>query len=408
MKEMQATLPQTFYIKPGKFIWSYLGTFLFMLGGCIENSWLSAWLNTQGFDQAHIGQIFAGYGIVVAITSWLSGVCVDVFGPKKVMVTGFIVYLLASVAFLNFALPSHDLGAILVTYMLRGVGYPLVCYSFLVRLTIQLDNHQQGIGTSLFWVVYNLGFTIIGPVVAASLIPELGHINVMWAGMGVALLGVLFMLVLERNEFILKPRTTPVFKELSAGISIMYERPRIGLAVIVKTINGLGTYGFVVVLPLFLLDKHFTLEEWASIWGITFISNQVFNIIFGWMGDKIGFRRTIQIFGSILTGVATLIVYWVPMIWGHNYVAFMLAMCLWGAGLAGFVPMTPLVPMMAPDKKGAANSAVNFGSGLGNFVGPALVSVLAGFGTGVVMYTMAGLYLFSGILVQFLKVPGEK
>ncbi|MBJ3300343.1 MFS transporter, partial [Salmonella enterica subsp. enterica serovar Corvallis] len=180
-------------------------------------------------------------------------------------------------------------------------------------------------------VVYNLGFTIIGPVVAASLIPELGHINVMWAGMGVALLGVLFMLVLERNEFILKPRTTPVFKELSAGISIMYERPRIGLAVIVKTINGLGTYGFVVVLPLFLLDKHFTLEEWASIWGITFISNQVFNIIFGWMGDKIGFRRTIQIFGSILTGVATLIVYWVPMIWGHNYVAFMLAMCLWGA-----------------------------------------------------------------------------
>lgn len=86
--------------------------------------------------------------------------------------------------------------------------------------------------------------------------------------------------------------------------------------------------------------------------GITFISNQVFNIIFGWMGDKIGFRRTIQIFGSILTGVATLIVYWVPMIWGHNYVAFMLAMCLWGAGLAGFVPMTPLVPMMAPDKKG--------------------------------------------------------
>lgn len=131
-----------------------------------------------------------------------------------------------------------------------------------------MDNHQQGIGTSLFWVVYNLGFTIIGPVVAASLIPELGHINVMWAGMGVALLGVLFMLVLERNEFILKPRTTPVFKELSAGISIMYERPRIGLAVIVKTINGLGTYGFVVVLPLFLLDKHFTLEEWASIWGL--------------------------------------------------------------------------------------------------------------------------------------------
>ncbi|HGU4080908.1 TPA: MFS transporter, partial [Escherichia coli] len=154
MKDMQAMLPQTFYIKPGQFIWSYLGTFLFMLGGCIENSWLSAWLNTQGFDQSQIGQIFAAYGIVVAVTSWLSGVCVDMFGPRKVMLAGFSVYLIASIAFLNFAIPSHDFSTILISYMLRGVGYPLVCYSFLVRLTIQLDNHQQGIGTSLFWVVY--------------------------------------------------------------------------------------------------------------------------------------------------------------------------------------------------------------------------------------------------------------
>lgn len=142
--------------------------------------------------------------------------------------------------------------------------------------------------------------------------------------------------------------------------------------------------------------------------GITFISNCVFNIIFGWMGDKIGFRRTIQIFGSILTGVATLIVYWVPMIWGHNYVAFMLAMCLWGAGLAGFVPMTPLVPMMAPDKKGAANSAVNFGSGLGNFCWAS-----AGLRSGRVRHRRGDVY-YGGALfiqrhpVQFLKVPGEK
>ncbi len=74
MKEMQATLPQTFYIKPVS-LSGATGTFLFMLGGCIENSWLSARLNTQGFDQAHIGQIFAGYGIVVAITSAIRRLC---------------------------------------------------------------------------------------------------------------------------------------------------------------------------------------------------------------------------------------------------------------------------------------------------------------------------------------------
>ncbi|PWD08258.1 MFS transporter, partial [Salmonella enterica subsp. enterica serovar Rubislaw] len=84
MKEMQATLPQTFYIKPGKFIWSYLGTFLFMLGGCIEKSWLSAWLNTTGFDQGHIGRIFAGWGVGVGFTPWIPGLGGGVFVFKKV------------------------------------------------------------------------------------------------------------------------------------------------------------------------------------------------------------------------------------------------------------------------------------------------------------------------------------
>lgn len=63
MKEMQATLPQTFYIKPGKFIWSYLGTFLFMLGGCIENSWLSAWLNTQDLIRRISGRFLPDMGL---------------------------------------------------------------------------------------------------------------------------------------------------------------------------------------------------------------------------------------------------------------------------------------------------------------------------------------------------------
>ncbi len=75
---MQATLPQTFIYKTGKFPSGATREHFYLCWAAVlRTADLSARLNTQGFDQAHIGQIFAGYGIVVAITSRLSGVCVD-------------------------------------------------------------------------------------------------------------------------------------------------------------------------------------------------------------------------------------------------------------------------------------------------------------------------------------------
>lgn len=393
---------------PVEFKWGYVGTFLFMLGSCIENSWFSAYLvNNLGFSVSQAATVFSAFGIMVALGSWLSGICVEVWGAKKVMLFGLIAYLAFSIPFMLIALPSENYLYILLFYMGRGLGYPLFCYSFLVWLTMDVDVNIQGRATSYFWIFYNLGFTIVGPVFAAQLIPFIGEVSVIWLGIALSILGSIVALVLTKKKFIVKERNTSPLAELKEGILIMFKRPRIGTAVIVKTINGLGTYGFVVVLPVYLMSKGYSMKEWSTIWGATFISNQIFNVIFGYMGDKIGFRKTIQLFGGTLTGVATIVVFLVPQMFGYNYWLFFIAMCFWGAGLAGFVPMTPLVPLMAPDNKGAANSAVNFGSGLGNFVGPALVSLLVGFGTGAVMYTMAALYLLSVVLTAFLKTPDE-
>ena len=392
---------------PTEFTWGYIGTFLFMLGSCIENSWFSAYLVDLGFSVSQAATIFSAFGIMVALGSWLSGICVEVWGAKKIMLIGLIAYLAFSIPFMLFALPSENYLAILLLYMGRGLGYPLFCYSFLVWLTIDVDVSIQGRATSYFWICYNLGFTIIGPVFAVQLIPFIGETAVIWVGIVLSIVGSLLALFLTKKKFIIKERDTTPLVEIKEGILIMFKRPRIGTAVIVKTINGLGTYDFVVVLPVFLINKGYSMAEWSTIWGATFISNQIFNVIFGYLGDKIGFRKTIQLFGGTLTGVATIAVYLVPQLFGYNYWLFFLAMCFWGAGLAGFVPMSPLVPLMAPDNKGAANSAVNFGSGLGNFVGPALVSFLVVFGTGAVMYTMAALYLISVILTAFLKTPDE-
>ena len=52
---------------PTEFTWGYIGTFLFMLGSCIENSWFSAYLVDLGFSVSQAATIFSAFGIMVAL-----------------------------------------------------------------------------------------------------------------------------------------------------------------------------------------------------------------------------------------------------------------------------------------------------------------------------------------------------
>ena len=75
--------------------------------------------------------------------------------------------------------------------------------------------------------------------------------------------------------------------------------------------------------------------------------------------------------------------------------------------LSAHVPTTPLIVAFSEGETGNALAVLNFGAGLGAFVGPAIVAALVGpFGYGAVAYALAGLYVISFFLLFFLKLPG--
>ena len=77
--------------------------------------------------------------------------------------------------------------------------------------------------------------------------------------------------------------------------------------------------------------------------------------------------------------------------------------------LAGYVPLSALVPSLVEKDKGAAVSVLNLGAGLAAFVGPALVRILekpVGY-TGIA-WTLAGLYVVSAILTQFIRPSADR
>lgn len=106
---------------------------------------------------------------------------------------------------------------------------------------------------------------------------------------------------------------------------------------------------------------------------------------------------------------AVLILVWaVPQVLGHNFYVMAFVLCLCGVTMAGYVPLSALFPMLAPDSKGAAMSVLNLGAGLGAFIAPAITALFySSLGAGGVLGIYAGLYILSGVLTPFLKTPEE-
>ena len=139
-----------------------------------------------------------------------------------------------------------------------------------------------------------------------------------------------------------------------------------------------------------------------------YVSSLFWNLIFGFVGDKVGWRNTIIWFGGVGCGITTLLFYYSPQFSAGNFWVVMAAGVLWGALLAGYVPLSALMPSLVKKDKGAAVSVLNLGAGLPVFVGPAIVGVfyrLVG-GEGVV-WILAGLYLFGAFLTKFITLPGN-
>jgi putative hydrolase of the HAD superfamily len=124
--------------------------------------------------------------------------------------------------------------------------------------------------------------------------------------------------------------------------------------------------------------------------------------------DKVGWRRTIALFGGIGCAITTLAFYYVPLAVDPNLLVVMLVGAAYGATLAGFVPLSALMPSLAPDRKGAAMSALNFGAGVSVFLGPLIVTLFLGvIGVVGVMWVFAVLYVISAALALLLKLPHE-
>ena len=387
----------------------YLGLLLFMIGDGVESGYLAPFLLQLNFSPSRVALIFTVYGFTAAIAAWFSGALSDLIGPRKSMWIGFAVWVIFEIFFLVFALPSHRYELILFFYGLRGFGYPLFAYSFLVWIAAATPPKQLGTSVGWFWFAFTGGLPTLGSLFASVLIPRIGQYNTFWSSLILVAIGGLIALLGVRdatgNHPLVKGTRNPL-KVVLYSITIIKDHPKVGIGGVVRTINTASQFGFLVFMPTFFTKTiGFTLEQWLRLLGYVFLSNIFWNLIWGVIGDRLGWRRTVIYFGCVGSAITTLLFYYLPQSFHNNYPLAVLAGILYGATLAGFVPLSALMPSLAPESKGAAMSILNLGAGAATWLGPAIVGIFLPFvGVVGVMWVFAILYIVAAVLSSFLTL----
>lgn len=393
---------------PRQLIWGYVGIFLFLTGATIEQSWLASLLAAEGYSELQISMASSAFGLTVALASWFSGIGSQVYGVRKMMWAGTLVFFVTSVPFVLFALPAKNYYAIVITYMLRGIAYPLFAYSFLVWINLRAEKAILGRAVSWFWSAFAIGMTILGPWFSSQAIPVIQERGVLLVGFVLVAAGAFAALIINRDRPHVATHTENTYRAFVQGILIMFQEPKLGLSVIVKTINDIGKFSLIILMPIYLPRFGFSLSEWLTIWSSVNLLNLFSGYFFGYLSDLIGWRKTVVLFSGTLCGASALLVCYAPVWFGHSPLAVFLALAVYAIGLGAFGPLAALIPALSPHNKGAAISCLNLGSGLSNFVGPLIVSLcILPLGIEGTLWVIALLYFLASLLTIPLKTPEE-
>ncbi|MEV7934325.1 RbtT/DalT/CsbX family MFS transporter [Curtobacterium sp. NPDC089185] len=401
--------------------WGFLGVLVFMTGDGIESNFIAPHIAgvLGGGGTASAATIIGIYGVAVLVASYFAGVLSDLWGPRRVMTLGAVLWVVFQVAFLA-ALPTASVGLIALTYFLRGLGFPLFAFSFLCWINHTVARERNATAVGWFYVVFTGGLPTLGSLVAIGSIPAFGGgaTGETWS-MALSLLFAVVGWVIVRfgvHETTglgrIAPREQSAARVLASGIEVCVKRPKVLLAVVIRLVNTAPEFGMFVIMPAVIgTELGWGQAKWLTMTVIVYAGNILFNAFFGALGDRIGWIRTVKWFGIAASAVGLLAWWYVPHLvpagseWGFWLATT--AGTLFGIMLAGFTPMGAVVPAFAgEERRGAAMAMYATAAGGATFLGNAVVSaVLPWGGPGGVVWTFVALYAVAFVVLSFLRLP---
>ncbi|WP_246759526.1 MFS transporter [Erwinia sp. BNK-24-b] len=401
---------------PLPLLWGYIAIAVFMSGDGFEMAFLSKHITDLGFTPSQSALVFTLYGGAAALAAWSSGVVAEIITPQRAMRIGFILWVVMHVLFMTLGLGLRNYPLMLLFYGIRGLAYPLFIYSFVMLVVQNVPKQQLSSAMGWFWAMYSIGIGCVGSYLPSFTIPWMGETGTLWFAIAWVAAGGLMAMFLLRNvggeSEKAQLSTREKMTELSRAVTILFTNRNIFLACMIRIINTLSLFGFAVVMPMLFVGRlGFSMSEWLQIWAVFFFVTIFTNIMWGVLGEYIGWIRQVRWFGCLGCALSSLAFYYLPVTFGHNFWVALVPAVMLGITVAAFVPMTAVFPVLEPKHKGAAISIYNLSAGLSNFLAPAIASlVLPFFDIKGVVWTYTALYLVAGVLTLIIRVeqPSRK
>lgn len=390
--------------------WGYLALALFMVGDGIELGFLAVYLESRGITGGEVATIFTVYGFVVAGAAWLSGALAEAWGPRQLMLLGAAIWVVFEVAFLTAGVAADNYEVMLVVYAIRGLGYPFFAYGFLVWIIQDTPAEVACRAVGWFWFALSAGLGVISSFLAGAIIPVIGELSAMWLSLVFVVAGALIILLLvEHHRPAHRGDAESKLRSAARAVTVVADHPKVGIGGIVRTINTIAVYAIPAFFATHMVnDVGFSLSQWQSIWGSILIASMLGNVIFGYLGDRIGHLRVVSLFGGVGAAVSMLAMFYAPEHFGANLAVSVVTAAMLGLAMSAYVPLSVVVPQLAPAQTAAAVAVLNLGAGLSNAVGPGLATLFLGpLGVGGLVWLIVGIYLVGAALTVTLRPRNE-
>nr|WP_199671360.1 MFS transporter [Salinisphaera sp. Q1T1-3] len=403
---------------PHSIRWGFLGVLIFMTGNGTASNFIAPHMQNalSGAGAELVPTIIAMYSLAVLVASYLSGALADLFGPRRVMLWGFLTWVIFEVAFL-LSLRLESTALVFATYFMRGFGFPLFAFAFLVWINAVVPRRRNSTAVGWFYVMFTGGLPTLGSLFAAGTIPlfgggALGETLTMWASIGLVTLGFLIVWLGVRDPAgygRLAPADESAAEVLTSGLRLTWNEPRVLLGFLVRLINTAPEFGMFVIMPAVIADQlGWGQSRWLLMTTCIYAGNILLNAVFGAIGDRWGWTRTVRWFGVVGSAVGLLAWWYIPHLvpagsdWG--YAVSVIAGMVFGILLAGFVPLGAILPALTPHHKGAAMAMYTTAAGGATFLGTAVVAIVQPWGGNVgVVWAFVGLYAVSFIMTWWLN-----